>query len=302
MPSTKKDAKQVVRGFTKGNMRILTAHPTRTALIGALILVALGGGTAMAATSSKPGDLLYGIKQVTEQAQLTLSLTNDAKLTTHVDLAKQRLAEIQSLFAEKNINASGIAEALANFEQHKQTALNLSENTPKAKDVENELSADQADIDKLFGAQQATLESQRESLKQQAEVASKAGNTTLAAQLNMQAATLDSQLKTLEARREESKQQQEKLGEVIKTETDSSSTDNQSSDNQQETVKSQQEALSHAVEQEVEAQNEATKKLQEAQQEAAQKAHEEQQQTTEQESNSTTGSSTDSSSGDTQGH
>lgn len=275
----KQTVKDRLLGFKRNRAAVIT--------FGVLVILAATGGTVIAANSSKPGDLLYSIDRAAEQVRLALSFTDSMKEAAYRSMATERLQEIKSLFKDKNINASGIAIALADFEQQKQAALNLASKANNS-DAEKELASDQSEIDKLFEGQQAAIENQRESLKQQAETAAKSGNSALSSQLIAQANLLDSQLKTLELKREESKQQQEKFSESLHSET-TQTTDSKAAEAQKETINKQKEALTEAVKQEVEAQAEAAKKAQEQQQEAAKKAQELQQEdakkASEQESN-----------------
>ena len=227
------------------------------------IVAVLGAGTVVAADPSKPGDLLYSIDRAAEQVQLAFSFSDDAKTDLHLSMAKERLTELQALFDEKDLNAPGIAVALANFEKEKHEASDLAKDSDRSQEVEDELEGYQSTIDDLFEQQQKAIETWREALKKQAEEAEKAGNTALAAQLRAQAATLDDQLRTLESQREASKQQQEKLNEALESDDESESED-------------EQEALTEAVQKEVEAQREAAKQVEEQQREADRRAAEEQ--------------------------
>lgn len=250
--------------------------PLGIGVIAVLVVLASTGGIAAAANNSKPGDLLYGVDTLTEKVQLALAPGDSAKQTLHRHIAQERLQEIQQLFQEKSIDAPGVAVALANFEENKQATISLAKGHSDATEVENELKDAASSIDSLFESKQAALEKARESLKQQAEAAEKAGDTATAAQLRDQASVLDTQLKTLEVKREASKQQQEKLSEALSKESETTSSSDSTTGNASETAKHQQEALQEAVKQEIEAQKEAQKHLQEQQTEAQNKAQEQQ--------------------------
>lgn len=274
MPSITKNTSKK-KTWLSGATRIIRHYPLRTRAVGAVALVVLAGGVVAATPSSKPGDPLYNVELTMEQLRLSLSFSDEAKEGTHLDIAKQRLQEIQALFAEKDINAPGVAEALANFEKHRQAAVDLATGTPRQKEVEDELVSEESEIDKLFESRQISLENVRESLKKQAEAAERAGDTARASQLRAQANALEAQLKILETKREASKKEQEKLGETIKAEVEPEDA-NKETESQQEVINAQQQALTHAVEQELEAQHEAAKQMQEQEREAAQKAQEQQ--------------------------
>lgn len=72
-----------------------------TAIAGILIVVLLaGGGTAYAAQGSLPGDTLYPVKLLTENAQTTLALRPEKKVELEVNFANRRLEELQKLQAK----------------------------------------------------------------------------------------------------------------------------------------------------------------------------------------------------------
>jgi hypothetical protein len=72
---------------------------TRPVTAGALVFVLLFGGwftTAHAASASLPGDTLYGLKLVTERAQLAVSST-ERRAVLHTEFAQRRLEEVAVL-------------------------------------------------------------------------------------------------------------------------------------------------------------------------------------------------------------
>lgn len=250
----------------------LTRSPYKMISLVVVVVLIGGTGTAVAASGSKPGDALYGVKRATEAVRLAFSFNDSLKESTHQELAKERFREIQALFKEPQINSSGVAGALTDFEQQRQEAASLASKTgdTHANQVKDELSSYESQINKLFESRQLTLEGQQESLKRQYSQAIKIGNAPLATQLNSQIGTFESQLKDLQVKRETSKQEQETLTQTIETHDSSPTiaTD--------EAVKERQEALSEAVKAEVEAQNEAAKQAAEKQAEDAQKAKDQQ--------------------------
>jgi hypothetical protein len=246
--------------------------PIGLTAIGIIGVVLLGGGTALASNASKPGDFLYSVDLWTEDVQLAFSLSDDMKQGVYVGIAQERLVEIQQLFAQDEVNAPGIAIALANFEEKKHAATDLANNDDEKTELEDEFEAFESTIDGLFESQQKTLEDARESLEKQAEAAEKDGNTELAALLRAQARALDSQLNVLEAKREASKQEQEKYRETVKSGDDGATSEG--AKDADEAEGKQQEALKESVEKELEAQEEARKQLEEQKREAAKEAEE----------------------------
>jgi len=71
----------------------------RWALVFAVIVVLLlvGSGTIMAASSSLPGDTLYPIKTGTEKVQAFFTRGNESKASFNIKLAQRRINELESL-------------------------------------------------------------------------------------------------------------------------------------------------------------------------------------------------------------
>ncbi|MDD4876291.1 MAG: DUF5667 domain-containing protein, partial [Dehalococcoidales bacterium] len=65
-----------------------------TALIIVLGVLMMGGGTVVAASYSMPDSFLYPLKLATEQVQLALNPSDNAKVKLHVEFADRRVAEI----------------------------------------------------------------------------------------------------------------------------------------------------------------------------------------------------------------
>lgn len=62
-----------------------------------ILLSTLGGGTAFAAQSSLPGDLLYPVKTGTEDARLLIAGDSIAKVDLNLEFAQNRLEELSEL-------------------------------------------------------------------------------------------------------------------------------------------------------------------------------------------------------------
>ncbi len=94
----------------------------RFAAIAAVLLVALSslGGTVYAAQASGPDDLLYGVKILSEEVQLSLESDPQDRLDLNVYFASRRLQEIQ----EQVLAGEEVSDkALALLEKHTQNML-----------------------------------------------------------------------------------------------------------------------------------------------------------------------------------
>lgn len=115
-------------------------------------LVGIGGTTtaAVASQGSIPGDVLYPVKEVTENVRLTTALDNVSKAKTHLAIADEKLNELEKLQA-RGASADKIVKALEKMEANKQKA---DEETEKAQ-------AEGKDVEELVAKLQANLERQQ---------------------------------------------------------------------------------------------------------------------------------------------
>ncbi|MDE2311818.1 MAG: hypothetical protein KGJ93_01870 [Patescibacteria group bacterium] len=69
------------------------ARPAAAVLLG----LSLVGGTALASTGAKPGDILYPVKRATETIRLDLAVSEEAKANLQSQFAQERLKELRQL-------------------------------------------------------------------------------------------------------------------------------------------------------------------------------------------------------------
>ncbi len=85
------------QGLARGKFLQLTFKPMPI-VIGAMIVALLaGGGTAYASQGSLPGDTLYPVKLMTEDAQTAVSWNPEKKVELEAKFANRRLEEIKKL-------------------------------------------------------------------------------------------------------------------------------------------------------------------------------------------------------------
>lgn len=81
--------------------------------------LAIGGGTAVAANQSLPGDALYGLKiGVNEKIETALSFSDESRAAEHLEAITERHAESKKLEAEGKLNAETKASLNANIDAH----------------------------------------------------------------------------------------------------------------------------------------------------------------------------------------
>src|SRR3989338_5181735 len=80
------------------------------------LIVALSGGTAVAAQGSLPGEALHPVKMVMERIDSGLSLSADAKANTSLKFAERRLEEAEKLAVEGKLDAELVAQMEKRFD------------------------------------------------------------------------------------------------------------------------------------------------------------------------------------------
>lgn len=210
MPKTTQKQSPKINFLQKLTRIKLGPVPLILAIIVAVI--ALGGGTAVAARNSKPGDALYSVKRTVEDTQLNLATTPAQKEKVYTGLVKERLTEVQKLLQEKTVNTKDVDKTLEDFNkdkdelnkllQHDATSIDTHKDQQEAA---HEVDKNKVQIDKLYETQQKTIETQREDLQKQQEAAVKSGNTQQAQALQDQVKSQDASLNTLEVSRENAK-------------------------------------------------------------------------------------------------
>ena len=88
--------------------RVAWARVAVSALAVMILLSSLAGGTAYAAQSSLPGDLLYPVKIGTEDARLLIAGDNSAKAELNLKFSQARLVEMSKL-AARDEEKAGLA-------------------------------------------------------------------------------------------------------------------------------------------------------------------------------------------------
>jgi len=102
--------------------------------LAAVLVVALGSGTAYAAQGSLPGSPLYAVKRdINDQVRLALAQGAQAQAQANAAIAQERLEEAQALEAQGTLDATTTAELQENFDEHAAAALALiASSTPAA--------------------------------------------------------------------------------------------------------------------------------------------------------------------------
>lgn len=87
--------------------------------VSVVIAILLGSvGTVAAASSAVPGDPLYPVKEVREEAQLWFARSPEAKVSMYTRLVKERTQELRELVAKGQDDSSPVPIALARLERH----------------------------------------------------------------------------------------------------------------------------------------------------------------------------------------
>ncbi len=112
--------------FSKKDFLVFRLKARPAAALATLLLVALGGGTVWASQTSLPGEILYPVKILSEQAQVALAISPQSQAEIRLDLAQKRVQEIRQVFdrAQGGQNnqepPQAWQQALENFNQQAQ--------------------------------------------------------------------------------------------------------------------------------------------------------------------------------------
>lgn len=92
--------------------------PRWTAVAASLVLVVLfgGAGTVVASANALPGDPLYPVKELREEARVWLTRSPEERIALYSSLVKERVSELKRLVEGERAGASAIA--VARLEQH----------------------------------------------------------------------------------------------------------------------------------------------------------------------------------------
>ena len=93
----------------------------RAATVAASVVLAVvlsGAGTVAAAGGAVPGDRLYPVKELREEAQLWFAWSPEAKVEMYTHLVKQRAREVQELAAQEEARSQAISLALDRLNRH----------------------------------------------------------------------------------------------------------------------------------------------------------------------------------------
>ncbi len=105
-----------IKQFFEGLTARRLAFQLAVVVLLAVGMVAGGAGVGRMATTALPGDPLYGVKIVMEDASLALAGDEASKAELHMRYAQRRLDEIRELAAQNSPDE--IAEAVLMYEEH----------------------------------------------------------------------------------------------------------------------------------------------------------------------------------------
>ena len=139
-----------------------------------LIIALLGGGTVgtvAASQGSLPGDILYPVKILSEDAQVSLSFNEENKNQLRIKFAQKRMEEINKLIeASQNATSGELTEkmdkALDNFNKNIEKAAENSQKLRAQKETVKSLESN-AELLNALSVYKAELEQNREKVKEQ---------------------------------------------------------------------------------------------------------------------------------------
>lgn len=154
---------------TAKNRRITRKTFKKPMIIGLIVALVLGGGTAFAAEATVPGDVLYPVKiHVNEEVRSAFAVSDEAEARLQAEFAAERLKEAEELAGRHKLDAEARADLETRFTGHANDADTHMEKMKQKHDEEN-AGVIEADLDatlrahtKLLNAIDADVETKHE--------------------------------------------------------------------------------------------------------------------------------------------
>jgi len=190
-------------------MSILQKQSGFVPLVILVIIGTLGVGsvaTVTAADNAKPGDILFAIDTAVEDFRLNSTRDSAAELELRTQFAAERVAEVEAVLQERDVDAKGLDIALANLNSQKAAIANLvaqkQELKSRAKALDDLFEQNEKQLEAAFKDAKRELKAQKASLKTQLAQAKSANDTARIDSLRVQIAQIEAKLDALEAQEE----------------------------------------------------------------------------------------------------
>lgn len=176
------------------------------ALAGVVAVSLLAGGTVRAANGSKPGDILYAVDTTTEKVRSILAFDPKNKANLAVDLANERVSEVQAITMEQEIKPADLNAALDGLAAQRAAVADLvireADLKRLAKTYEDALDKEEAGLDAVFTEANRLLDAREKELKTELQQAEASNNNLEAGRIREALAALEAQAAILEAEEE----------------------------------------------------------------------------------------------------
>ena len=100
-------------GRATGRSRRSASRVVSSFVTGACAILLLGALTVLLSRGALPGEMLYGVKRASENAELGLTSGQEARGQRHLEFAATRLEEVSGLIARNTTTAAGTGPAAA---------------------------------------------------------------------------------------------------------------------------------------------------------------------------------------------
>lgn len=120
------------------------------AVLALLAVIGVGGVATVASQKSVPGDILYPVKETTENVRVATAFSDESKARVHLDIAEEKLNEIEKL-GSKDKSADKILAA----------SERVVKNQEKATEKIEKAQSEGKDIDTIVLKLQSNLERQQ---------------------------------------------------------------------------------------------------------------------------------------------
>ena len=107
-------AKRKPRGFLAWLPSLKWTYPKTVALAAVVVVVIVGASAIKASSDSKPDDLLYPVKEFTEDVQMVMATSNSEEAELHLELADRRTHEMVAMVQEGDLDkANSLAQEVS---------------------------------------------------------------------------------------------------------------------------------------------------------------------------------------------
>ena len=133
----------------------------------ALLIIFSGGGVALAARGTLPGDILYPMKILSEDLRSTFTLRPEAQAKLQIRFTLERIEELEKILGEKGVDVKNLAVAQEGLQKNLEKATSIVSELSGENDINARSLA--VELDQVIDISRESLKEAFESQKQELE-------------------------------------------------------------------------------------------------------------------------------------